>query len=39
MSNLSKGLCGKLARSVVWSSFALDKVIRPLNDWGLGGSY
>ena len=22
MSNLSMGLCGKLARSVVWSTFA-----------------
>ena len=44
MSNLSKGLCGKVARSVVWYTFSpldsdlpspLNKVIRPWNNWGL----
>ena len=41
MSNLSLGLCGKLARSVGWITFAplvsdlsTGTVICPLNNWG-----
>ena len=42
MSNLSMGLCGKLAKALVgvhlllWmATYPLDKVIRSLNNWGL----
>ena len=42
MSNLRMGLCGKFAKSIGWSTFALldiatypvDKVIRSLNNRG-----
>ena len=40
MSNLSMGLCGKLAKSVGWSTFApVDKVIRSLNNWDQASIY
>ena len=43
LSNLSRGLCEKLAKSFRWSSFyprwiatyPVDRVIRSLNNWGL----
>ena len=40
MSNLRMALCGKLAKSIGWSTFApldsypVDSVIHSLNNWG-----